>query len=778
MQNKKNGTKRPQRAEGLPSREQILEFIQTADGPAGKREIAKAFGLKGQEKIALKARLKDMAEEGLIDGKRTAYHRMGGLPKVTVLKVIAIEDGEAIAEPENWEPDDGKEAPRLTLVEKKNHAALKRGDRVLARTEEGRKGWRAFPMKKLPARTEGLMGVVEIDKAGKGWLAPVDKRVRNASPIADLGGAEEGELVLAERVGRSERSGVKVVEVIGDPLAPKSFSLIAIAKHGIPHVFPEETLAEANRAAELPLSHDNREDLRDLPIVAIDPADARDHDDAIWAAPNGEGGYRAVIAIADVSFYVRPGGALDKEARKRGNSVYFPDRVVPMLPEVLSANVCSLVEGEDRAAMACHITISPQGKVTKWRFTRAVVRIGHNHAYEEAQAAMDSDNPPKHLKHLWDAWKLLSKARDERDPLDLDLPERQVKLDDQGRIAEIALRERLDAHRVVEDFMIAANVAAAKALEAKTAPVVYRIHETPSREKLLNLREYLATQGRKLAMGQVITPGLFNRILKDISDEAEKALVMEAVLRTQMQAYYGPENAGHFGLALGSYAHFTSPIRRYADLLVHRALVDAYKLEQPKPKSDLPEASGLADRDRSNLSQITDAISQTERRAMEAERDTIDRYVAAFLSERVGETFQTRITGVQGFGFFATILGLGGDGLVPVSTLGGEYFRYDEAAQALIGEKSGTAYNTGDRLELKLAEANALTGALKFEVPGSEGKGIEPRGDRPPSKRRGPPKKHAGKAPHKGTGAPRQSHEKGKRGRPGNIRHQGRGKKG
>ena len=761
---KKRAPKRPQRAQGMPSREDILQFIQTADGPSGKREISKAFGLKGQEKIALKALLKDMAEEGLIDGKKTAYHRMGGLPKVTVLKIVAIEDGEPVAEPESWEAEGDR--PRLRLIEKKGQAALRRGDRVLARCEDTPKGWRAHPMKKLPARTEGLMGVVELDGAGKPWLAPVDKRVRTSAPIADLGEAKTGELVLAERVGKSERSGVKVVEVVGDPLAPKSFSLIAIAKHGIPHIFPDEAIAEANRAVDLPLSPESREDLRHLPIVAIDPADARDHDDAIWAEPNGEGGYRAVVAIADVSYYVRPGGALDKEARKRGNSVYLPDRVVPMLPEVLSADVCSLVGGEDRAAMACHLTISPQGKVTKWRFTRALVRIAHNHAYEEAQAAVDTGNPPEHLKHLWDAWALLNKARAERDPLELELPERQVKLNDEGRITEIILRERLDAHRVVEDFMIAANVAAAKALEAKTAPVVYRIHESPSREKLLNLREYLKTQGRNLAMGQVITPGLFNRMLKDIAEPAERELVMEAVLRTQMQAFYGPENAGHFGLALGSYAHFTSPIRRYADLLVHRALVDGYKLEQPAPKH-LPETSGLADRDRQSLGQITDAISQTERRAMEAERDTIDRYVAAFLSERVGETFPVRITGVQGFGFFATILGLGGDGLVPVSTLGREYFRYDEAAHALIGESSGTRYSTGDKLELKLAEANPLTGALKFEVPGSEG-GVEPRGFRQPERK---------KAAFRGKSSPRQSHAEGKRGRPGNIRHQGRGKK-
>ena len=757
----KRPSKRP--SPGLPSREQILEFIQTSERIVGKREIGKAFGLKGQEKIALKKLLKDMAEEGLIDGKRTAYHRMGGVPKVTVLRVMDIEDGEAIAIPDSWQPDDGAPPPRIRIVEgktgKHHHAALKIGDRVLARNEEAGGGWRAHVMKKLPARTEGLMGVVELDASGKGWLAPVDKRIRNSSPIADLGGADEGQLVLAEPAGRSPRAGVNVVEVLGDPLAPKSFSLIAISKHGIPNIFPEATLEEAERAAKLPLSKDKREDLRHLPIVAIDPSDARDHDDAIWAEPDGEGGFRAVIAIADVSFYVRPGGALDREARKRGNSVYFPDRVVPMLPKVLSADVCSLRQGEPRAAMACHVSISASGKITSARFSRAIVQIDEVIAYEEAQRRIESDDASVHLTNLWACWKALNTARDARNPLELELPERRVMLDEDGRIAEIAVRERLDAHRVVEEFMITANVAAAKALEKKNAPVVYRVHETPGREKLVALKDYLETFGRNLALGQVITPGLFNRMLKDVTDESEKAQVMEAVLRTQTQAYYGPANMGHFGLALSSYAHFTSPIRRYADLLVHRALVDSYRLEQPKPKLDIPALSGLSDKDRADLGKISDAISQTERRAMEAERDTIDRYVAAWLSGRVGETFKTRITGVQSFGFFATIEGLGGDGLVPVSTLGSDYFRYNEAAQSLVGERSGVSYASGDRLELKLGEANPLTGALKFVPLDADGNPIEARGGRPAARDK---PKHKGK------------YKRGKRGRPANIRHNGK----
>ncbi|HTN15734.1 MAG TPA: ribonuclease R [Sphingomonadaceae bacterium] len=749
---------------GLPTREKILEFIETSDEPAGKREIARAFGLKGQEKIALKRLLSDMADEGLIDGKKTAFHRMGGVPKVTVLRVVEIDDGEALSIPDNWAPDDASLPPRLRMIEKKRgpgrQAALKVGDRVLARTEDTQTGWIAYPIKVLASSDESVMGVVEIDGSGKGWLAPVDKRIRHSSPIADLGGAQGGQLVLAELAGRSPRAGVKVVQVLGDPLAPKSFSLIAISKHGIPFHFTDETLEEAKLSAKLPLSEEKREDLRHIPIVAIDPADARDHDDAIWAEPDGKGGFNAIVAIADVSFYVRPGGKLDREARKRGNSVYFPDRVVPMLPEVLSADVCSLKEGQDRAAMACHLTVDAGGTVTAWRFTRAIVRIAKNIAYEDAQAAIDDGSADDIFKNLWACWHALADARHKRDPLELDLPERRVVLDEKGRIAEIAIRERLDAHRVVEDFMIAANVAAAKALESKAHPVVYRIHEPPSREKLVALRDYLQTFEKKLSLGQVITPGLFNRMMKDVADEGEKALIMEAVLRSQTQAYYGPRNAGHFGLALGSYAHFTSPIRRYADLLVHRALVDAFGLEQPKPARELPPATGLSERDRADLERVSEAISSAERRAMEAERETIDRYVAAWLSSRVGEVFETRITGVQKFGFFATIVGLGGDGLVPVSTLGNDYYHYDDSAQALVGERTRTIYSMGDRLPLRLAEANPLTGALKFELPEGGSARIEPRGSKVGPKEKG---KHSG-----------GKHMAGKRGRPGNIRHQGK----
>ena len=751
---------------GLPGRQQILDFIAKSDQPAGKREIARAFGLQGHEKIALKALLKDMADEGLIDSAPgRAFHQMGGVPKVTVLRIVDIDGDQPIAVPERWEAE-GKPPPRLRVVERGKRSALGGGDRILARTEEKGAGWLAHPLKKLARGEELILGVVE-EQDGRLWLRAVDKRERRDTQISDIGPARPGDLVLAEKTGRPPRITAKVTEVLGDPFAPRAFSLIAIHKYGIPDHFAEEVIEEADRVALTALGPDSgeggREDLRHLPIVAIDPADARDHDDAVWAAPDADpanaGGWQAIVAIADVGFYVRPGSRLDREARKRGNSVYFPDRVVPMLPERLSADVCSLKQGQDRAAMACHLTIDKTGKVVAQRFARAVIRVAANIAYEDAQAAIDGtvaqDLLETALKPLWACWKRLAEARAKREPLDLDLPERRVILDETGRIESIAVRERLDAHRLIEDYMIAANVAAAKALEAKKAPVMYRVHEPPSREKLVALKDYLETFDIAFALGQVIRPATFNQLIArlGVTDEATRTLVMEQILRSQTQAYYAPVNAGHFGLALGSYGHFTSPIRRYADLIVHRSLVGAYALD---PQA---EATRLSEEDAAAMPRLGEAISQYERRAMEAERETLDRYVAAFLSTRVGEILDTRITGVQSFGFFATVIGFGGDGLVPVSTLGAERFRYDEASQTLEGEQSGESYARGQIIQLRLVEANPISGSLRFELP--EGANHMPmRHGRP----QGPRKD-------------RQHGDRkivGQRGRPANIRHQGK----
>ncbi len=704
---------------GLPTRAAILDFIRSQQQSVGKREIARAFGLHAQDKIALKGLLKDMQEAGELElGPGRTLHKGGGLPKVAVVRIIEAGDDGPVAVPDRW--DHGSPPPRIRIIEAKRRAAFGVGDRLLARIEEAGSGWHAFPMKALAKTEEFVLGILRKEALGY-RLVPVDKRARSDLAVADAGEARPGDLVLAEPGGRPPRQYARVVEVLGDPFAPRSFSLIAIHAKGIPHRFDEATLEQAEAVARQPLG--DREDLRALPFLTIDPADARDHDDAVWAAPDPDqpGQFKAIVAIADVSFYVRPGTSLDRAARQRGNSVYFPDRVVPMLPETLSADVCSLVEGQDRGVLACHLDIAADGKVLRQRFSRAVIRCVTNIAYEDAQASVDAqagDYLPI-LADLWAAWGALAKARDQREPLALDLPERRVRLDEQGRIAAIELREHLDAHRLIEDFMIAANVAAAKALEAKKAPCMYRDHEAPGREKLIALKDYMESFGQNFAMGQVIKPATFNRLIERVKGEEYSEQVMEQILRTQTQAYYSPENKGHFGLSLGSYAHFTSPIRRYADLVVHRALVTAYKLGD----------GGLGDGDAAAMAKTADHVSMTERRAMEAERDTTDRYVAAFLATRVGETLPTRITGVAKFGFFAQVVGLGGDGLVPVSTLGDERFVYDDATRVLEGIETGTRYTAGMRLELVLAEANPITGALRFELPLGDGQ-TRPRQDR------------------------------------------------
>jgi ribonuclease R len=705
---------------GLPTPEAILAFIRGAPAAVGKRDIAKAFGLHAQDKIALKALLKDMQDSGALEaGPGRTLHKGGGLPKVTVLRIVEAGEDGPVAVPDRW--DTGTPPPRVRVIEAKRRAALGVGDRLLARIEDTGAGYTAFPMKLIAKTEEFVLGILRKDVTGY-RLVPVDKRARSDLSVSDVGDAKTGDLVLAEPHGRPPRQAARVVEILGDPFAPRSFSLIAIHAKGIPHRFDDNALEEATQVARRPLG--DREDLRALPFLTIDPADARDHDDAVWAAPDPdhEGHFRAIVAIADVSFYVRPGTALDRAARQRGNSVYFPDRVVPMLPETLSADICSLLENEDRGVLACHLHIDAAGKVLSQRFTRAVIRCVTNIAYEDAQASIDTgtgDFLPI-LKDLWAAWGALSKARDAREPLALDLPERRVTLDEAGRIAEITQRVTLDANRLIEDYMIAANVAAAKALEAKKSPCMYRDHEPPSREKLVALKDYLETYDEKLALGQVIKPATFNRILARAKGQDYAEQLMEAVLRSQTQAYYSPDNKGHFGLSLGSYAHFTSPIRRYADLVVHRALVAAYKLGD----------GGLSDADGAAMGRTADHVSMTERRAMEAERDTTDRYVAAFLSTRLGETLPTRITGVAKFGFFAQVIGLGGDGLVPVSTLGDERFVYDEDRRILEGIETGTRYQSGMRLDLRLAEANPITGALRFELPHGEARPPADRRDR------------------------------------------------
>jgi ribonuclease R len=599
-------------------------------------------------------------------------------------------------------------------------AALGRCERVLARITLEKDGYEGRVIKRLGASAHHVLGVLRRDH-GAVRIEPVDRKSRYAY-IADQGTSKDipdGELVLVEPLaGRSSGAlRARISQRLGSMNAPKAVSLIAIHAHGIPTEFPREAIQEAESAK--PVSISGRADFRNIPLITIDPEDARDHDDAVWAGPDPDnsnpGGHIVIVAIADVAHYVRPGFALDREAYARGNSCYFPDRVVPMIPEALSADLCSLREGVDRAALAVRMVFDANGMKRRHKFERIVMRSAARLTYSEAQAAFDG-KPGDKVKPLmetvaaplWAAYQVLARARDKRDPLDLDLPERRIKLDDNGKITSIAFRERLESMRLIEELMIQANVAAAETLEKTNQPVLYRIHERPSQEKLVAFSDYLRTIDIPFAKGQVIKPAAFNRILARAKGSPHEEVMSEIVLRTQSQAVYAPENLGHFGLNLARYAHFTSPIRRYADLFVHRALIAGLRLGE----------GGLSGKDASKISEAAEHISMTERRAMAAERDSTNRYVAAYMEDRVGATFTARISSVTRFGLFVRLEDTGADGLVPMRALGDERFRHDQRRHALVGERSGTAFRLGDEISVRLVEAAPLTGGLRFELMG------------------------------------------------------------
>ncbi len=749
----------------LPSRQEILDFLQTANRETGKREIARAFGIKGGDRIALKELLRDMADDGLITGSRRKLTRPGVLPSVTVIEIVARDpDGEFVGRPGTWDEEHGP-APRIVMAESKRGTGPVAGigDRVLARiTPLGADAdypYQARTIKRLARATQRLLGIFRALPGGTGVIDPVDRKQLKEWPVTrgNTGDAENGELVRFE-LARGGRYGVQtaqVIERLGNPAAQQMTSLIAVHAHGIPDTFPEAALAEAEAAKEPDLKR--REDFRQLPLITIDPSDARDHDDAVWAEadpdPSNRGGWVVIVAIADVCSYVRPGSSLDKEARKRGNSVYFPDRVVPMLPERISNDLCSLKEDEPRGCLAVRMVFDKDGRKLKHRFFRALMRSAAGLTYEQAQAAIDG-RPDEVttplldavLRPLWGAYASLVLSRTERAPLDLDLPERKILLDDQGRVRTVVTPPRLDAHRLIEEFMIAANVSAAETLEAKRSPLIYRVHDAPSKEKLSSLGEFLATIGLKLPKSGTLKPAHFNRILADTRATPIAELVGEVVLRSQAQAEYSDDNLGHFGLNLRRYAHFTSPIRRYADLIVHRALVRALGFGN----------DGLTDAEMEQLERIAQAISDTERRAMAAERETADRLIAAYLADRIGARFQARVSGLVRTGLFVRLVETGADGFVPASSIGREYFYHDEARHALVGEDTGLAYRLVDPVEVRLVEAIPTAGALRFEML-SEGRsvGTRPKGA-PRHNDKGRPRRYKGKGQRQGRASPRK----------------------
>jgi ribonuclease R len=732
-----SGPKRPRlpAADRLPTREQILEALAEEDNIKGKRDLAKVFGIRGDLRRPFKSMLADLEGEGVITRTRKALRRTAALPHVTVLDIPSDADPEDLhAFPAQWNPEEG-EMPRVrVLVDARSRVAPAPGDRILARIDAGEDAvpvYIARPMKVLDKPRRAHIGIVRRDADGA-RLVPVDRKQKEMRiPEGDLGDARDGDLVEVEvkLSGRLMIPRARVTNVIGNPKSEGAISLIAIHNLEIPHVFPNAVLREADDAREATLK--GREDWRDLPLITIDPADAKDHDDAVHAVPdddeNNPGGFVVTVAIADVAAYVRPGTALDREAYQRGNSVYFPDRVVPMLPERISNELCSLKQGEPRAALAVRMVLGADGRKKSHSFHRILMRSAAKLSYQQAQAAIDGKPDDQSgpllepiLRPLWAAYAAMANARDNRGPLDLDLPERKILLDEHGFVRDIYVPERLEAHRLIEEMMIAANVAAAETLEQKRTELLYRVHDEPSSEKLQALRDFLDSLEISVKKSDSVRAEDFNRILGQARKAGNIEQVSEMVLRSQAQAEYAAENYGHFGLNLDRYAHFTSPIRRYADLIVHRALVKALGLGD----------DGLTEQEASKLTGIAQHISATERRAMLAERETSDRLLAQYLSERIGARFEGRISGITRSGLFVRLIETGADGFIPASSLGQDYYRYVEERQAMVGERSGETFTLGDRVEVRLLEAAPLAGALRFELL-SEGK----RGN-PPSGRR------------------------------------------
>jgi len=727
------------RGSGFPTRDAIVAFVRANPGKVGTKEIAREFGLKNADRAELKRILRDLADEGAIQKRGKKVSEPAVLPATVMADITGRDaDGELIATPAEWDEVESGEPPKIRIHTPRHArpgAIAGVGDRALLRVEKADQAeagsYSGRIIKVVDHGKTRVLGVFRKLPDGSGRLVPVDKKQAGRElniARTDTGGAEDGDLVSVD-LTRSRGFGLnsgKVKERLGSLASEKAIGLIAIHAHDIPQAFSPAALREADEARPAVLK--GREDWRNVPLVTIDPPDAKDHDDAVHAEvdrdPNNKGGYIVNVAIADVAFYVRPGSALDHDALIRGNSVYFPDRVVPMLPERISNDLCSLVPGQPRGALAVRLVIGADGRKRSHSFHRILMRSAAKLNYAQAQAAIDGRPDDitgplldSILKPLYAAYAMAKRARDERDPLDLDIPERKILLKSDGTVDRVIVPERLDAHKLIEEFMILANVAAAEMLEKKALPLIYRVHDEPTLEKVHALQEFLKTLDLPFAKSGALRPSLFNRVLTLVAGQDYESLVNEVVLRSQAQAEYSAENYGHFGLNLRRYAHFTSPIRRYADLVVHRGLIRALGLgEGALPESETAE----------HLSEVAAQISVTERKAMKAERETADRLIAHHLADRIGASFQGRISGVTRAGLFVKLDDTGADGLIPIRTLGTEYFNYDETRHALVGSRSGAMHRLGDVVDVRLVEAVPIAGALRFELL-SEGQVI-PRG--------------------------------------------------
>ena len=723
------------------SRDTILKAVRARPDIYDKKRLARELGVKGEDRRELRRLLRELEEDGaIVLSSRKTYREADALPGVMVIRAVMIDDdGDLIGEPEVFKGEG--ETPRViirdTPAPRKGGRKSKGGNtqtmgvngRALCRIKKREDGTIiATVMKKLGEGPSTHLGM--LYKGGRGWrIQPVSKKARHDyKPAKVSDDAKDKDLVLfrSTRRNQGDLRIAEIVETIGSAAEGKAASLISLHENDIPIGFDDSVIAEA-KALKLPALGGPREDLRELPLITIDPVDAKDFDDAIFARPDenpkNKGGWIIWVAIADVSAFVTPGSELDRAARDRGNSVYLPDRVEPMLPHELSSDLCSLRPHEDRACMAVRMVLDKNGVKRKHSFKRGIMRSHARLTYGQAQEAFEGNAGEAAepvldiLQNIYAAYGAMKKARAQRQPLAIELPERRVHVNDAGEVTSISIRERFDAHKLIEEFMVAANVAAAEALSAKGVQTIIRRHEEPAREKLQGLCDFLPALNLKFSLGERATPARFNKLLAQAQDKDLAETVSMAVLRSQSQAFYTPDGSGHFGLNLEHYGHFTSPIRRYADLVLHRALIKTFELGE----------DGTTAEEASRLKEIGEHISATERRAMVAERDAKDRYIAAFLEKRVGAVFEARISGATKFGLFITLSETGADGLITARSLGHEYYVFDEKTKALIGAESGDTYKFGRLVKVKLIEATPVTGGLLFEMVSKPEKGKPPK---------------------------------------------------
>ena len=671
-------------------RNEILDALNSAGAPLTAQELAARLDVKGGERRALDAALAALERAGEV-----VQNRAGAL---LVAKRIALLAGRIEGHPDGHgflEPDDGGARVFLPPAEMRE---VIHGDRAAVRVS-GRDS-RGRPQGTIVEVLErGNRRIVGRLHAGHGvlFLVPEDRRIAHdiVVPPAEVGRAKAGQVVTVDLIAQPSRHAQpigRVAEVLGHYADPGMEIEIAVRKFELPHQFSKRALAAAHALPDEVRSEDlhGRKDLRELHFVTIDGETARDFDDAVFCRREGKG-FRLWVAIADVSHYVRHGDALDVEARERGTSVYFPRRVIPMLPEKLSNGLCSLNPQADRLAMACEMEITPTGEVSGYKFYPAVIRSHARLTYTEAWERLSSKTAKEHLAILYDVFKVLLGQRERRGAIDFETVETRMLFDARGKIEKIVPEPRNDAHRLIEECMLAANVCAGNFVAEHAHPVLYRVHDVPSAEKVSALRAFLAELGLQLPGGEIPRPADYAQLLQRIRKRPDFALLQTILLRSLKQAVYSPNNAGHFGLAFDAYVHFTSPIRRYPDLLVHRAI----KAILARKRYDGVDWEALGRH-----------CSETERRADDASRDVENWLKCYYMRDHVGGTFSGTITGVAPFGLFVTLDDYFVDGLVHISELGRDYFQYDDARHMLLGDRTGMRYRLADRMTVKLVRVD------------------------------------------------------------------------